>query len=137
MSEPTHEAHEVFKRNAARVPFLDFAPDFIDPILSGDKKATTRCPGPKDTDHTSDLEAVQSQGWALATCGSTRGFGLLCINQVEQRSVTAIDDALAKEEGLETGEELQRVLRRFYPDLTDDDTVTVLHFNLMKAIREP
>lgn len=33
--------------------------------------------------------------------------------------------------GLETGEELQRVLRRFYPDLTDDDTVTVLHFNLM------
>ena len=34
--------------------------------------------------------------------------------------------------GLETGAELQRILRRFYPDLTDDDSVTVLHFHVLQ-----
>lgn len=33
--------------------------------------------------------------------------------------------------GLGTGAELQRILRRFYPDLADTDSVTVLHFHVM------
>ena len=40
-------------RVEARVPYLEFAPDFIEPIQKEEKKATTRCPGPKDTDHPS------------------------------------------------------------------------------------
>ena len=35
------------------MPYLDFAADFVKPIQNGEKKATTRCPGPKDTDLTS------------------------------------------------------------------------------------
>ncbi|CAL1169712.1 unnamed protein product [Cladocopium goreaui] len=106
---------------SVRVPFLDFAPDFVEAIVNGEKKATTRCPGPKDTDHTSDLEAVISQGWALAKC-QHRGFAVLAIESSETRIVRDIDDTLARVEGLETGTELQRILRGFYPGLADDDS---------------
>ena len=120
--------------NSVRVPYLDFAADFVKPIQNGEKKATTRCPGPKDTDLTSDLEAVIAQGWALAKCqGHSMAFALLAVDRVETRVVKDIDDALAQVEGLGTGAELQRILRRFYPDLADTDSVTVLHFHVMKV----
>ena len=34
--------------------------------------------------------------------------------------------------GLETGTELQRILRGFYPGLADDDSVTVIHFHVLQ-----
>jgi hypothetical protein len=46
-------SEDIARRDQVRVPFLDFAPDFVEAIVNGEKKATTRCPGPKDTDHTS------------------------------------------------------------------------------------
>lgn len=46
-------SEDIARCDQVRVPFLDFAPDFVEAIVNGEKKATTRCPGPKDTDHTS------------------------------------------------------------------------------------
>mmetsp|Transcript_30826 Transcript_30826/g.57805 ORF Transcript_30826/g.57805 Transcript_30826/m.57805 type:complete len:132 (+) Transcript_30826:55-450(+) len=118
-----------------RIPYLDFAPDFIAAIQSGEKKATTRCPGPKDTDVTSDLEAILVQGWALAVSGAS-AFALLAFDRVETRQFSKIDDELAQVEGMSTGEELQKTLQRFYPELADEDEVVVLHFHLLKTISD-
>ncbi|CAJ1424507.1 unnamed protein product [Effrenium voratum] len=85
--------------NSARVPYLDFAEDFVGVISRGEKRATTRCPGPKDTDVTSDLDAVIAQGWALATAGGRSSFALLAVDRVERRALAEVDDSLAQEEG--------------------------------------
>ncbi|CAJ1378296.1 unnamed protein product [Effrenium voratum] len=120
--------------NSARVPYLDFAEDFVGVISRGEKRATTRCPGPKDTDVTSDLDAVIAQGWALATAGGRSSFALLAVDRVERRALAEVDDSLAQEEGLHTGDELRSTLQRFYPELAADDVVTVVHFQLLKLI---
>ncbi|OLP97950.1 hypothetical protein AK812_SmicGene19645 [Symbiodinium microadriaticum] len=118
-----------------RIPYLDFAEDFIKVIQNGEKKATTRCPGPKDTDVTSDLEAIMVQGWALAVC-QAKAFALLAFDRVETRKFADIDDGLAQIEGMTQGAELQSALLRFYPDVSPEDEVVVLHFHLLKTISE-
>ncbi|CAE6963400.1 unnamed protein product [Symbiodinium sp. CCMP2592] len=105
-----------------RIPYLDFAEDFIKVIQSGEKKATTRCPGPKDTDVTSDLEAIMVQGWALAVC-QAKAFALLAFDRVETRKFADVDDELAQIEGMTQGAELQSALLRFYPDVLPEDEV--------------
>lgn len=121
----------------ARIPYLDFAPQFVDDIMGGKKCATARCPGgPKDTDVTSDFAAVRAQGWALATCSSSGagGFALLKIDRMEARALRAVDDHLARIEGMSTGQELRAALRYFYPLLEDHDVITIVHFHVLHAI---
>lgn len=134
---PTAEAGASNAFGPVRIPFLDFAPEFIDPILSGAKAATARCPGgQKDTDVTSDFEAIVSQGWALAYC-TTRGskaFAVLKVERVEKRGLEEIDDALAKVEGMETGDELKAAVQRFYPLIAAGDEVSVLYFSVLHRL---
>lgn len=57
-----------------------------------------------------------------------RVFARLEITAVETRTVDALDDGLARIEGLESGDQLRDVLATFYPDLRPDDAVRVLWF---------
>lgn len=133
---PRRPAPRTFQGNRAKVPYLDFAPDFIEPILSGAKRATARCPGPKDTDVTSDLEAVITQGWALATCssGDGQGFAVLKIEAIERMRFDELDDRIAKIEGLSSGDELRSILGRFYPGMSAGDQVVIVHLQVLHRI---
>lgn len=121
------------------VPFLDFAPEFIERIASGAKRATARCPGgSKDTDKTSNFPAILQQGWALATCSTqSKTFAVLGVDKVEQRALGDVDDKLAAVEGMESGEELRAAMKRFYPLITHEDLVKVLHFHVIRLIPQP
>jgi len=123
-----------------RVPYLDITPDLVDGIISGRKRATCRCPGgPKDTDTTSDFHAINSQGWALATCSSiNEAFAVLGIDQIEPpRRLCDLDDEVARAEGMQSGKELRRAMRRHYPQLEDADPVRVIRFRVLHAIPDP
>eukprot|EP00933_Yihiella_yeosuensis_P047217 TRINITY_DN42950_c0_g1_i1.p1 TRINITY_DN42950_c0_g1~~TRINITY_DN42950_c0_g1_i1.p1 ORF type:complete len:146 (-),score=24.01 TRINITY_DN42950_c0_g1_i1:61-459(-) len=123
--------------SSVRVPYLDFAPDFVASIQDNSKRATARCPGPKDTDVTSDLDAILAQGWALATCSSEnrgKGFAVLKIDKVETRRVDEIDDELARIEGMNSGDELRAALSRFYPGISSEDSITILYFQVLHNI---
>eukprot|EP00747_Dinoflagellata_sp_TGD_P101738 gnl/TRDRNA2_/TRDRNA2_168443_c0_seq4.p1 gnl/TRDRNA2_/TRDRNA2_168443_c0~~gnl/TRDRNA2_/TRDRNA2_168443_c0_seq4.p1 ORF type:complete len:140 (+),score=19.42 gnl/TRDRNA2_/TRDRNA2_168443_c0_seq4:60-479(+) len=115
---------------SVRVPYLDFAPQFVDAIRRGSKRATARCPGgPKDTDLTSDFEAIVAQRWALATCSSwgpgRAGFAVLGVDAVETR---------AFHEDMNTGKELRDALQYFYPLLESEDKVSVVKFHVLHEI---
>ena len=53
---------------------------------------------------------------------------MLRITAIEERTFADIDDALARIETYRRAEELRSSLRRFYPDIQDEDQVRIIHF---------
>ena len=52
------------------------------------------------------------------------------LTEIEYKAFTSLTDKDAITDGLASRDELQRILLSFYPDLNDDDTVTIIHFEL-------
>lgn len=112
---------------------MDFAPEFIEPIISGRKQATTRLISAEP--HLGELKAGDR---FLATCikcshtSSSEGeFARLDLLRIDQVEFVGIDDELASIEGMGDADELRSALLRFYPDLDSDALLSVFHFQLV------
>lgn len=114
------------------LPRIDFAPQFVTDIRNSSKLATTRVRGHKDTDHASELDALQVGKLCVAVVEGTRGFQVLRITMIENRLFNEVDDELARIETFDHGFELQDILKRFYPGVGDDDPIQVIHFQLFE-----
>ena len=62
-----------------------------------------------------------------------RVFAVLEINSIETRLLGGIDAELARTENFEDAEGLKLALARFYPNLTADSEVVVVHFKLIRS----
>ena len=58
---------------------------------------------------------------------------MLEINSIETRLLGGIDAELARTENFEDAEGLKLALARFYPNLTADSEVVVVHFKLIRS----
>jgi hypothetical protein len=61
---------------------------------------------------------------------------VLDVREVETITVSKIDDALARSEDCVDAAALKTLLRRFYPDITEESEIHVLHFELVGAVRD-
>ena len=112
---------------------LDFAPQYVALILSGQKRATTRWLPAEP-----HLGVVQQGSRLRATCArctdgeASTGFARLRVSLVQAMRFDALDDELVRDlEGFDDGAEgLRRALRGVYPGLADGDEVSVIHFDL-------
>ena len=102
---------------------LLFAPEFVSPVVTKKKRATTRLI------RSEALSALAPGVRVFAhTPKSEHPFAQLEIHSIEDRKFSEIDDDLAHTENLESGIELQNSLKQFYPDIVDEDLVRVIFF---------
>lgn len=58
---------------------------------------------------------------------------MLEITSLELRLIAALDDDLARIENFADAAGLKAALNRFYPNLTDDSEIVVVHFKLIRS----
>lgn len=114
------------------LPRLDFAPQFVDIIRNGDKRATTRLLGEKDTDLSSDKDAL-AVGMPCRAVAAGKEFAVLRVERFSDRTFADIDDELACIENLSTGLELQTILHHFYPGASNHDQIRVIYFSVFTS----
>jgi uncharacterized protein YqfB (UPF0267 family) len=115
-----------YNNPATKIPTLDFNPKYIEWILSGIKKATTR------------RFKVERMNWRtgdlIKACNSEtkQPFVLLRLREVEKIKFGMLSEDLAKIENFESLHEFKKALLDIYPDLAtakDEDTVMhIFHF---------
>ena len=54
----------------------------------------------------------------------------IIIKKIEHKKFKQIDDKLAHKEGMKKAEDVKNNLKSFYPDIKDNDSMTVIHFEL-------
>ena len=116
-------------------PPLDFAPEFVEAVRGGRKRATTRLAAVEP-----QLAQVRAGHRMRATCDRCDGRGAeaegaelgltLLITSVETTPWQLLDDSLAAVEGFRDAQALRHALLGFYPELASqpDTPMTVLHF---------
>lgn len=114
------------------LPRLCFAPQFVDMIRRGEKCATTRLLGIKDTDSASEKHALLV-GMPCAAVADGKTFAVLRVDRFDDRTFANIDDGLARIETMQSAAELKAVLCHFYPGAADDDSVRVIYFSLFRS----
>jgi hypothetical protein len=118
--------------NRVLLPSLDFAEDFVLPIQSGSKKATTRWLSTSGGEP--QLGRLRAGKRVRATCNrcakDSREIGMLRITRTETVAFGMLSDELAAQEGLQDGDTLRSTLLRFYPALESKDSTRVLHFEM-------
>lgn len=114
---------------------LSFSNDFVEWILSGKKRATTRVDKFPFEDGTCETAGELCDGDVVrALNDDEHAFATLKITRVEKRTYGSMDDELARLENLDSGETLKKVLLRFYPKLSDDSPLLVLYFDVLKRL---
>ncbi|KAJ1456303.1 hypothetical protein M885DRAFT_517773 [Pelagophyceae sp. CCMP2097] len=109
---------------------LDFHESLCASILAGTKRATTRVQD--EVDPNSDLERLAPTVRCAATSQGAV-FAHLVITRTDAVRFGDVDDALAALEGCDSGEALQKLLLKFYPNLTPASHLVVYHFRLCDA----
>ncbi|KAL1524569.1 hypothetical protein AB1Y20_019459 [Prymnesium parvum] len=128
-------ARQVFARRGAAPPrrlvHLDFAPEFVAPILAREKNATTRWLAAEP--HLASVGRGSAVSATCVRCG--RGpFAELAVHRVEEVRFSALSDSLAELEGFRGGaDQLRATLLRFYPRITNEDSVSVFHYTLISG----
>ena len=112
-----------------RLPTLDFAPEFVDSILECRKQATTRLSTVEPK-----LLNLRPGSLVRATCvrcenGTRKSFATLNITNTAWTQFGSIDDDLAIIEGFSNASALQSALRGFYPALSTDTQLLILHWS--------
>jgi len=69
-----------------------------------------------------------------STGSSKVSFAMVCIERIEKMFCSELTDEIAQIETYKTASELRSVLLKFYPDVKDDDELTIFHFRLKSKI---
>lgn len=94
---------------------ISLADDLLDTVLSGRKRSTIR-------------RGIRSYELGAARLVTSSASVDVRITAVRVATMQTLDAEDVEAEGCETGGELVRVLQRFYPDLRDDEPLTVIRF---------
>lgn len=120
---------------------MDFAPEFVRPVLEGGKRATTRYVARRGGgEH--HLAALRAGSRVVATCvrcddeAARAGFAHLEIRRTEHARCDELNATLAATEGLDSADTLRAALRRFYPALRDSSRVVVFHFDAEPVVAQ-
>ncbi len=97
---------------------------YIDDILSGRKKATIR------------LGKWRPKFDEVIFHGGGRPFAIAKITKVEYKKVNELTEEDAKMDGFGSLKELLSDLKKVYPNLREDDYVTIIHFEVLKKLTE-
>jgi hypothetical protein len=122
---------------ARDLPRLDFDASLVDNILSGRKLVTMRLESDVQDDGNSDLARIFSWSAVAATTGdaasdrSRRRFALLRVDRIETRALRETDVATLTKSGFRTADEVLVVLQRFYPRVSMDTPLRMLHFQFL------
>lgn len=122
---------------ARDLPRLDFDAALVGGILSGHKLVTMRLESDVQDDCNSDLARIFPYSAVAATTGdaasepSRRRFALLRVDRVETRALRETDAATLAKSGFCTAAEVLAVLQRFYPRVTADTPLRMLHFQFL------
>ena len=100
------------------LPRLNFDPSLVDIVLNGKKTATTRLRGEKDPN--SDLDKLKVGQKCRATTDGKNVFAILKIKTIQDRPCAEIDDKLAAIENCKSPDALKKLLRKFYPDISEN-----------------
>lgn len=133
--------------SARDLPRLDFDAALVGNILSGKKLVTMRLESDVTDDRNSDLARIFPFSVVAATTSreldgqegsdaarSRRRFALLRVDQVETRSLRATDASTMAKSGFQTADEVLCVLRRFYPDVSMETPLQMLHFQCLATL---
>ena len=113
---------------------LYFSTEFVDWILKGKKRATTRVKDFIDEDGDREIAGDLKKGDVVeAADDDDRVFAALEIESVRTLRFDALDDDLARTENFDNAEHLQKVLLRFYKDLKNDSSLVVVHFHVVRS----
>ncbi len=104
---------------------IRFRPEYLDKVLKGEKRVTLR------------LGIVRPRfGEVLIACGD-RAYGLCEIESMEVTSIDKIDERIVKMEGFRSRDELLKALRSLYPEVSEQDLVTIIKFRVSKIFQRP
>lgn len=95
---------------------------YIEQILNGSKKTTIR------------LGIVKPRYKEIIIHGGGRPIAKAIITKIYHKRVLELTDEDARLDGFSSREELLRGLREAYPDIRDDDWVTIIYFNITKRL---
>ena len=111
---------------------LYFSTEFVDWILKGKKRATTRVKNFVDEDGDREIAGDLVKGEIVeAADDEDRVFAILEVLSVQIMRFDALDDDLARTENFENAVHLQNVLLRFYKFLKDDSPLVIVHFRVV------
>ena len=113
-----------------QMPRLNFAEDLVPIIQLGTKTATTRLAYEKDP--ASDLDKLRPGTVCQGTTTGGKSFAKLLITRMDCKNFEDIDDNLARIENCKKAIDLQKLLKRFYPDIGPGSQLWVFHFKLQE-----
>ncbi|GLE01168.1 hypothetical protein PINS_up009998 [Pythium insidiosum] len=128
------------------LPRLDFSSSLVADVVSGKKRVTMRLPSDVETDARSDLAKIWAHGVVVATAaaqpdaddalddGEHLPFAYLRVDRVAPlQSLGDADDETLRATGFESRDAVLRVLQSFYPSVTLETPLCVVHFKCLCA----
>ncbi|WP_457619864.1 ASCH domain-containing protein [Methanopyrus sp.] len=106
---------------------LEISGEYRDKLLRGEKRATIRV---------GRVPGARPGKVVYIHCGGYV-YGKVRITDVRTKKVKDLTDEDAKLDGFENREELLKALRNHYPNLRDDDVVTIVEFEWVERFDEP
>ncbi|WP_456482406.1 ASCH domain-containing protein [Methanopyrus sp.] len=106
---------------------LEISGEYKDKLLRGEKRATIRV---------GRVPGARPGKVVYIHCGGYV-YGKVRITDVRTKRVRDLTDEDAKLDGFENREELLKALRDHYPNLRDDDIVTIIEFKWVERFDEP
>ncbi|WP_456483995.1 ASCH domain-containing protein [Methanopyrus kandleri] len=106
---------------------LEISGEYRDKLLRGEKRATIRV---------GRVPGARPGKVVYIHCGGYV-YGKVRITNVRTKRVRDLTDEDAKLDGFENREELLKALRDHYPNLRDDDIVTIIEFEWVERFDEP
>ena len=98
---------------------------FAEDILNGRKRATIR------------LGKVEARSKEFYIHSGGRIIARARLKSIRYKKVRELTDEDAKIDGLSSRQELIDELRNYYGDISDDDTVTIIEFEILEKLNEP
>lgn len=127
-----------------RFPRLDFGPSLVENILLGKKLVTMRLLSDDDDDKNSDLVEIFPHSTVIGTVTHSssdteriperKRFALLRVDRIDTKTLSSIDSATLHKSGFETCEEVLQVLQQFYPHVSMETPLKMLHFQCIHAL---
>lgn len=129
------------------LPRLDFDNSLVESILLGSKLVTMRLPSDATGDRNSDLSRIFQHSIVMATTGHTSNgekvdskdhsrvrFALLRIDRVATQTLAATNAPTLAKSGFQTREEVLAVLQRYYPNVSMQTELRMVHFQCLRSV---